>query len=265
MLESMRIEEENFGRSMGYAAGKYRLADIAFEMGEFESVLRHLDDGLHFLNPNSTHPADYLNLRAMALIRMGRLQEAVNVRLKSLILVEEFEGTNHPNYAGTLANTAILYANLKQWAMAVEMQKQAIEIRMKMLGPQHPDTISSLQYLLLFENGSIPEVKKLITPTLDRICSVPNCNKVERAMTRCMSCEGFYVCKKHQAKINDHVAVCQKFADKLPGEKKGEITKCRHCRKETELMKCAMCQQVYYCGAECQKIDWTRHQKFCCK
>eukprot|EP01128_Nolandella_sp_AFSM9_P011568 TRINITY_DN833_c0_g1_i1.p1 TRINITY_DN833_c0_g1~~TRINITY_DN833_c0_g1_i1.p1 ORF type:complete len:162 (+),score=40.55 TRINITY_DN833_c0_g1_i1:24-488(+) len=39
--------------------------------------------------------------------------------------------------------------------------------------------------------------------------------------------------------------------------------KCEKCPKTTELNQCVSCKAVTYCGAECQKADWSSHKSVC--
>ena len=42
------------------------------------------------------------------------------------------------------------------------------------------------------------------------------------------------------------------------------LKKCQVCEKtEGKLLKCAGCEKVFYCGAECQKKDWKEHKPVC--
>ena len=41
-------------------------------------------------------------------------------------------------------------------------------------------------------------------------------------------------------------------------------TSCAHCGKQpSELKRCPVCKQAWYCGAECQKAAWKKHKKTC--
>ena len=39
--------------------------------------------------------------------------------------------------------------------------------------------------------------------------------------------------------------------------------RCAICEKYTRNKKCGRCLEAYYCGRQCQKLDWREH-KLCC-
>jgi hypothetical protein len=43
------------------------------------------------------------------------------------------------------------------------------------------------------------------------------------------------------------------------------IRDCFVCRKRIGTKRCGRCEQIYYCGKDCQRKDWTRHEPKCCR
>ena len=266
VLESLRISEVVSGRGEDYARGLNSLAQIHYQEGDFDAGLKHVQKARSFISAeNSRLLVDVLNMEALLLMDLGRYQEALVVREKEKQLSLEIDGPNHPDYATSLLNTAKLYAKLKQMQPAVDLTSKALAIRLKTFGPLHPLTQTAQNELADYQKALIdPEMNKMLAPTKNRMCNIDGCHTVEESMERCMACKAHYLCEKHTKLINEHVNVCPKFGDLLPGEKKAaKIVKCRRCRKETKLMKCAVCESVWYCGAQCQKEDWKRHKLFC--
>jgi tetratricopeptide (TPR) repeat protein len=197
-------------------------------------------------------------LHAVILAEMGRFPEALEIRLQEMALSLRIKGPNHPDHATSCYNCALLYAKLNQMQDAIDLEEKALAIYMKTFGPSHEVTLRIHKELASYQLAlTDPAMKKRFVKTRDRMCSIDNCHSIEKGMNRCMSCGTHYLCKKHEGKIHEHVSVCPKFADLLPDEKKGKtIVKCRRCRNETKLMKCSVCEGVWYCGATCQKEDW---------
>ena len=267
--QSMEIHEQLSGRSEGYIDGLVTLADISRAEGDFEGGLRSIEEARSLIpsDDDSDHLGNVLNMHALLLEKLGRFQEALEIRLKLLDLDLRLNGPSHPQYAVSCHNTAVLFAKLNQMQDAIDFEEKTLAIYMKTFGPSHEVTLRIQKELASYQLAlTDPAMKKRFVKTRDRMCSVDNCHSIEKGMNRCMSCGTHYLCKKHEGKINEHVSVCPKFADLLPDEKKGKpIVKCRRCRKETKLMKCSVCEGVWYCGATCQKEDWKRHKLFCGK
>ena len=268
-LQCVKIHEQVSGRSEGYIDGLSTLADILREEGDFEGGLKLIEEARSLISSDedSDQLANVLNMHAILLEKCGGFQEALGLRVKHMALSLRLYGPNHPMYATSCQNAAELYAMLNQMQKAIDLASKALAIRMKTLGPSHWLTKEARDQLAAIRKAlTDPEVKKRIVGTRNRMCSIDDCHTVEEGMNRCMSCGTHYLCKRHEGKINEHVSVCPKFADLLPDEKKGKpIVKCRRCRKEANLMKCSVCESVWYCGATCQKEDWKRHKVFCGK
>jgi tetratricopeptide (TPR) repeat protein len=267
ILESMRISELDSGRGFDYVNGMYTLAEICHTEGDFDAALKRIQEA------RSLVPADdlglfgvILNLEAALLMKLKRYQEALVVREKQMELCLRVHGPNHHEYAVSLHNAAGLYAKLKQTQSAVDLASKAVAIYMKTFGPSHSYTQVAGSDLEIYRKAlTDPDLKNQLA-SKSRMCNIDGCHMVKENMNQCSKCMSFYLCEKHKDKINEHVAVCPKFPDVLPDEKKlKKIVKCRRCRKESKLMKCAVCESVWYCGATCQKEDWKRHKLFCGK
>ena len=268
VLESLRISELVSGRGDDYATGLSLLADICRREGDFDAGLRHVQKARSLISAENLRLLGaILNLEAHLLMKLGRYQEALLVREKALDVTLRVNGPNHPEYATGCLNAADLYAELKQTQPAIDLGTKALAIFMKTFGPLHPLTRTAQKNLARYRKAlTDPEVSKMLVTSKNRMCNIEGCNTVEESMERCLACKAHYLCKKHTKRINKHVSLCPKFGDLLPDEKKGaKIVKCRRCRKEVKLMKCAVCESVWYCGAQCQKEDWKRHKVFCGK
>jgi tetratricopeptide (TPR) repeat protein len=265
----LRIVDKVFGQGEQYADGLMILAGISYQERKVEEGLKYIEEARSLMKPEGDPDllAGLLNLHALLLTDMKQYQKAVLVREEEMALTLRLYGPNHPEYANSLANSALLYAKLKQTDRAVDLMTKALEIRTKTFGPSHFMTQETQKFLALFRKSLIdPEMKKAIASESHRVCSVDGCNIVQNKMNRCLKCLSFYMCKEHGKLIHEHVVVCPKFPDVLPDEEElNKIVKCRRCRKESKLMKCAVCESVWYCGATCQKEDWKRHKLFCGK
>ena len=268
ILECMRISELVSGRGNEYATGLHSLAVICYREGNLAAGLKHVQDARSLVSAdNSGLLGKILNSEARFLMELERYQEALLVGEKQKDITLQITGPNHPIYATSLSNAADLYAKLKQLPSAVDLLTKAVAIYAKTLGPSHADTQSAQNDLAYYRKAlTDPDLKNRIASTKNRMCNIDGCNTVRENMNRCSKCKSFYLCEEHKDKTNEHVVVCPKFPDELPDEKKlDKIVKCRRCRKQTKLMKCAVCESVWYCGAKCQKDDWKRHKLFCGK
>ena len=266
---SLKIIEKVFGQGLEYTNCLVIFADILYREGKYEMALKHVEEARSLMKSNlAPHLLGrLLNLHAILLTEMKQYQKAVLVHEEDLAVTLHLLGPNHRDFATSLLGASLLYFKLKQIDRAVDLATKALEIRTKTLGPSHALTQEAVNLLASYQRALIdPEAKKKLASESHRMCNIDGCHTVKEKMNRCLKCLSHYLCKEHEGLIHEHVVVCPKFPDVLPDEEKlKKIVKCRRCRKETKLMKCAICESVWYCGATCQKEDWKRHKLFCGK
>ena len=75
------------------------------------------------------------------------LTEAERWYRKSLAIREEVLGNDHPDYAWSLSNLAVLYHGMRQYEKSEPLYLEAKTIREKVLGKKHPEYAMSLNHL----------------------------------------------------------------------------------------------------------------------
>lgn len=171
-------------------------------------------------------------------------------------------------YASSCEALGTTLGLLQQFDQAIEVSKKCLKIRMKLYGPKsRPCEVTRFMITQFMKESASMKKKNL---KLELMCSVVDCGIFGKDMTQCPFCALFFMCSKHTIEISNHNPQCPKHPDFLIGDirvKEGEkrIVKCRQCRGEGKLKRCAKCEQVYYCGTACQNADWKRHKLFCGK
>jgi tetratricopeptide (TPR) repeat protein len=59
----------------------------------------------------------------------------------------EMLGTEHPEFAASLSNLAVLYRAMGRYSEASELYQRSLTISRKALGPEHPDVAINLNNL----------------------------------------------------------------------------------------------------------------------
>ena len=78
---------------------------------------------------------------------MGDYAAAEPLYRQARDIVRQVLGEQHPNYAASLNNLAVLYQDMGNYAAAEPLLRQALDIRRQALGEQHPDYATSLNNL----------------------------------------------------------------------------------------------------------------------
>jgi tetratricopeptide (TPR) repeat protein len=85
-----------------------------------------------------------LNQQVVKLYQQGRYGEAIQSASHARDLSSQYLGEDHPSFATSLNNLALLYNSMGNYAQAEPLYRQALEIRRKTLGKDHPDFATSL-------------------------------------------------------------------------------------------------------------------------
>ncbi len=93
-----------------------------------------------------------LNGQLLLLDERKEFSKAVTVAMKTVLLLRQYAGPNHPDTAVALNNLALMYKKTGRLAEAVKTYEQAISIEKATLGLNHNETLSSMKNLaILYE------------------------------------------------------------------------------------------------------------------
>lgn len=137
-----------------------------------------------------------LDRQAFQLYEQGRHDEAIRMATQACELARQQFGADHPDYATSLGNMAVLRMRMSNYTTAEPLMRQALEIKRKALGEDHPDYVNSLNNLagLYYYMGNHAESAQLyhqvvnIKRTImrendpDYIASLNNLTEIYRSM-----------------------------------------------------------------------------------
>ena len=101
----------------------------------------------------------------------------------------------------------------------------------------------------------------------DKVCNW--CSKTGSDLQRCAACKTVWYCNVQCQKKawKSHKKVCNKTKPETAPSGTGEsstLKACNFCGKtQVQLQRCAACQEVRYCGTQCQRRDWRSHRENC--
>jgi tetratricopeptide (TPR) repeat protein len=84
---------------------------------------------------------------------MGNYTAAEPLYKEALAINKKVLGENHPDYATSLNNLAMLYDAMGNYTAAEPLFKEALAIYKKVLGENHPDYAMSLNNLAMLYNS----------------------------------------------------------------------------------------------------------------
>ncbi len=108
---------------------------------------RALTDMVLAARMRSSEAAQLLLMTGSYLYRQGQYVEAERLYKKALKINREMLGEHHPDYAASLNDLAMVYADMGRHAEAEPLYEEALAIRREALGERHPDYAQTLNNL----------------------------------------------------------------------------------------------------------------------
>ncbi|PYH50180.1 purine and uridine phosphorylase [Aspergillus niger CBS 101883] len=116
------------------------------------------------LGPEHPDTLTSMNNLASTYSYQGRWKEAEELEVQVLELCKQVLGPEHPDTLGSMNNLASTYSDQGRWEEAEELEVQVMELRKRLevqvmelrkrvLGPEHPDTLTSMSNLAFTWKG----------------------------------------------------------------------------------------------------------------
>ena len=256
----LKLSKKHFGQNRYFHS--CALLGIAQSMLLLESplvALRYVEEARALLKSDTEKLwEEALTLHVEALQNLDQCEKAATVSEELVVFRQKKYGVSSQELVRSCHRTVLLWVAADNFVRAVEFATKAVDIEVKLLGPKDPAVIASRKRLDFLKF-------RMLKPEEKPACSLPNC--LDETEIQCPHCKAFQVCLSHKPHISEHLPLCPKLGDDAFSDDDDKLrkVKCRRCRKETKLKKCAGCALVRYCGAECQNADWKRHKQFCGK
>jgi tetratricopeptide (TPR) repeat protein len=111
-----------------------------------------------------------LSLSANVARKLGRFDEARDLHLKTLEWIESQESVDSANMSFAVMQVGHLMTEWREFEQGSEFYRRALEMRQLALGPDDPDTLSSLRSLALatYLSGQVEAAKGLAEELVER-------------------------------------------------------------------------------------------------
>ncbi len=127
------------------------LGIVELRNSNWEKAVIHFNKSKAILENNfgSHHPeyANVLNNLASAYVKLGRIEEAMDLYIRVLDLDKNTLGTDHPKYATTLGNLGQVYAQLGYFQQSRKLLTQGLAIKRRKFGSRHHEVANGLDNL----------------------------------------------------------------------------------------------------------------------
>ena len=87
------------------------------------------------------------HILAQYYLRNSNIEKVIKFEEKIMNIRKQILGENHPDYATSLSNLALIYYDLGDYQKSIELNQQALIIYKQILGENHPNYATSLSNL----------------------------------------------------------------------------------------------------------------------
>jgi tetratricopeptide (TPR) repeat protein len=142
----------------------WRVTDARLDLVHLEALAK-----LDSAGRQQVRRAETLNGQVAALRSRGRFKEALPLAREALEIRRQLLTENHPDYAASLNNLALLYKDMGDYPKALPLYQQARDLRKKLLTENHPSYAASLHNLAMLYQamGDHPKALPLLEQARD--------------------------------------------------------------------------------------------------
>ncbi|KAH8806708.1 hypothetical protein DL96DRAFT_1686144 [Flagelloscypha sp. PMI_526] len=149
--------------------GMNNLAQTYSDLGQHKDALKMKEQVLvcrtKILGQEHPHTLESMNNLAFTYSRLGQHRDALQLYKQTLALETQIQGEEHPHTLATMSNLAMTYSDLglywgtlnllgqaleRQHKDALELHEETLRIYMRVRGPEHPDTIRSSKWKIMW-------------------------------------------------------------------------------------------------------------------
>jgi tetratricopeptide (TPR) repeat protein len=151
-------------------------ARILAQQGELANTqLKYADAGSYYQQAAELLPAGYekdkgryFNNAGTGFYEAGKYEQALPLLKEASEIWGQVLGKEHPHYATSLNNLALLYKSQGKYEEALPLYREALKIKEQVLGKEHPDYVRSLNNLatLYYSQGKYEEALPLFQESL---------------------------------------------------------------------------------------------------
>lgn len=143
LLKRLAIVQAIDGKGHQYGSVLQELGTLEFSAKEYKNALAYFEKAVELEDKETNDFAVLLSDLALTLVELDDWRRALDLRLQQVALIRVLKTDTHPEYAAALHNAASLYLRLKNYPMALSVEKDAVAIFTTRFGEMDERTIAA--------------------------------------------------------------------------------------------------------------------------